>query len=309
MSRHLPDLRRRRRDQVRGDDRDRVRAAAARDRGQAPKRDEAFLIRMNPRVSSQFTGDGARVLRQLEAETSKLFYFEGTEGLPLDHFEVTLRGLGDEVAERAVPFAAATRCSSASSSRTCTTSTTRSRRSTATSSRSPAAARSSAAKVLVRIDEAGAQRRARPHRRSAGTRTSAADGRGEARWRRRAVESKPRRRGRRGGRRRSAATAEQDPTRRLDGERVSMYAIVKTGGKQYRVEKGDAARRAAARRRGRDRRARAVLVRSDDTASATGWARQRSRPRCSATSAARSCACSSSSPSAATRSRPATARS
>ena len=43
---------------------------------------------MNPRVSAQFTGDGARVLHQLEAETGKLFFFEGSEGLPLDHFEV-----------------------------------------------------------------------------------------------------------------------------------------------------------------------------------------------------------------------------
>src|SRR3954453_18335632 len=45
------------------------------------KRVEAFLIRMNPRVSAQFTGDSARVLHQLEADTGKVFFFEGTEGL------------------------------------------------------------------------------------------------------------------------------------------------------------------------------------------------------------------------------------
>jgi ribonuclease G len=68
------------------------------------KRVEAFLIRMNPRVSAQFTADGARVLRQLEAETGKLFFFEGSEGIPLDHFEVVMEGAADEIAEHAVPF-------------------------------------------------------------------------------------------------------------------------------------------------------------------------------------------------------------
>jgi ribonuclease G len=65
---------------------------------------EAFLVRMNPRVTAQFTGNGAGVLRALEAETGKLFYFEGSEGLPLDHMAVTLEGTRDEVEERAVPF-------------------------------------------------------------------------------------------------------------------------------------------------------------------------------------------------------------
>src|SRR3954463_7029474 len=70
------------------------------------KRVEAFLVRMNPRVTAQFTGDQARVLHQLEAATGKLFFFEGSEGLPLDYFEVVMEGSGDEIAERAVPFAA-----------------------------------------------------------------------------------------------------------------------------------------------------------------------------------------------------------
>jgi ribonuclease G len=69
------------------------------------KRVEAFLVRMNPRVSAQFTGDQARVLHQLEGDTGKLFFFEGSEGLPLDHFEVVMEGKADEIAERAVPFA------------------------------------------------------------------------------------------------------------------------------------------------------------------------------------------------------------
>jgi ribonuclease G len=65
---------------------------------------EAFLVQMNPRVTVQFTGHGARVLRALEAETGKYFHFEGTEGLALNHLAVTLEGSREEVEERAVPF-------------------------------------------------------------------------------------------------------------------------------------------------------------------------------------------------------------
>jgi ribonuclease G len=65
---------------------------------------EAFLVQMNPRVTVQFTGHGARVLRALEAETGKFFHFEGTEGLALNHLAVTLEGSREEVEERAVPF-------------------------------------------------------------------------------------------------------------------------------------------------------------------------------------------------------------
>jgi ribonuclease G len=65
---------------------------------------EAFLIQMNPRVSAQFTGDGARVLHELEEATGKRFHFEGSEGLPLDHFDVLMEGARQEVEERALPF-------------------------------------------------------------------------------------------------------------------------------------------------------------------------------------------------------------
>jgi ribonuclease G len=67
---------------------------------------EAFLVQMNPRVSAQFTGAGARVLHALEEETGKFFHFEGSEGLPLDHFDILLEGSRDEVQERAIPFRA-----------------------------------------------------------------------------------------------------------------------------------------------------------------------------------------------------------
>src|SRR5450755_1193792 len=65
---------------------------------------EALLIQMNPRVSAEFTGNESRVLEAIEAETGKWFHFEGSEGLPLDHFAVRLEGDRDEVLERALPF-------------------------------------------------------------------------------------------------------------------------------------------------------------------------------------------------------------
>jgi ribonuclease G len=65
---------------------------------------EAILIQMNPRVSAEFTGDGARVLHAIEEETGKWFHFEGSEGLPLEHFAVLLEGDREQVLERALPF-------------------------------------------------------------------------------------------------------------------------------------------------------------------------------------------------------------
>jgi ribonuclease G len=72
----------------------------ARERGRA----EALLVRMNPRVSSQFTANGARMLKALEEDTGKRFHFEGSEGLPLDHLDVILEGDREQVEERALPF-------------------------------------------------------------------------------------------------------------------------------------------------------------------------------------------------------------
>ena len=66
----------------------------------------AYLVRLNPRVTAQFTGNGGAALRALEAATGKLFYFEGSEGLPLDHMTITGRGTQDDIAEQAVPFSA-----------------------------------------------------------------------------------------------------------------------------------------------------------------------------------------------------------
>ncbi len=65
---------------------------------------EALLLQMNPRVSAEFTGNDARALHAIEAETGKWFHFEGSEGLPLDHFAVLLEGDRELVLERALPF-------------------------------------------------------------------------------------------------------------------------------------------------------------------------------------------------------------
>jgi ribonuclease G len=67
---------------------------------------EAYLLRINPKVSHWFTADGARELHALETETGKYFHFEGSEGLPLDHFAVTMEGTRAEIEDRAVPFRA-----------------------------------------------------------------------------------------------------------------------------------------------------------------------------------------------------------
>jgi ribonuclease G len=65
---------------------------------------EAYLVRLNSRVTAWFTADGARELQALEEDTGRYFHFTGSEGLPLDHFSVVLEGTRDEVAEQAVPF-------------------------------------------------------------------------------------------------------------------------------------------------------------------------------------------------------------
>src|SRR5213082_3026707 len=65
---------------------------------------EEILIQMNPRVSAEFTRDDGRGLRAIEDETGKWFHFEGSEGLPLEHFAVALEGERDEILERALPF-------------------------------------------------------------------------------------------------------------------------------------------------------------------------------------------------------------
>jgi ribonuclease G len=67
---------------------------------------EAYLVRLNPRVTAWFTADDARELHALEEQTRRWFHFEGSEGLPLDHFAVTMEGSRDDIEQHAVPFRA-----------------------------------------------------------------------------------------------------------------------------------------------------------------------------------------------------------
>ena len=53
---------------------------------------EAYLVRINPQVTAQFIGENARMLHNLEADTGHCFSFEGSEGLPIDHFARHARG-------------------------------------------------------------------------------------------------------------------------------------------------------------------------------------------------------------------------
>ncbi len=71
---------------------------------QPPEGPEAYLVRLNPQVTAQFIGENARMLHNLEADTRRFYSFEGSDGLPLDHFRVTLEGTRDEVLAAAVPF-------------------------------------------------------------------------------------------------------------------------------------------------------------------------------------------------------------
>ncbi|MFN2617543.1 MAG: Rne/Rng family ribonuclease [Thermoleophilaceae bacterium] len=69
-------------------------------------RPEAFLIRVHPKVAGNLVGGpgGPGPIVEIEGETGKRFHFEGSEALPIDHFEVALEGSRSEVEERALPF-------------------------------------------------------------------------------------------------------------------------------------------------------------------------------------------------------------
>jgi ribonuclease G len=70
------------------------------------QRPPAFLIRVHPSVAALLVGvqgeEGPII--EIEQETGKHFHFEGTEALPIDHFEVVAEGTREEIEERALPF-------------------------------------------------------------------------------------------------------------------------------------------------------------------------------------------------------------
>ena len=175
-------------------------------------KDEALLIQMNPRVSAEFTRDEARVLRTIEEETGKWFHFEGSEGLPLDHFAVVLEDDLKRVVERAVPFREGEEVHVEI---------------VEPHMYSPGDA---VAKVdgyiisitgggdyvgekhMVRIEEAGRTSAVASLVDAPGSVASSSNGDGDGNGSEDELESKPRRRGRRGGRRRSGAKAESAST-------------------------------------------------------------------------------------------------
>jgi ribonuclease G len=66
----------------------------------------AFLIRVHPKVASILVGEHGvpGPIAEIEEETGRHFHFEGTEALPIDHFEVVLEGTREQIEERALPF-------------------------------------------------------------------------------------------------------------------------------------------------------------------------------------------------------------
>jgi ribonuclease G len=65
---------------------------------------EAYLVQINPRVTNALLHTAGAPVRHLEAETGKVIMFEGGDGLPLEHFAVTLEGPVKQVEKRALPF-------------------------------------------------------------------------------------------------------------------------------------------------------------------------------------------------------------
>jgi ribonuclease G len=67
-------------------------------------RADAYLVQVHPRVAAILIGGGGKPLRELEVETGKLFHFQGTDGIPLDRFEILAEGSREEIEDRALPF-------------------------------------------------------------------------------------------------------------------------------------------------------------------------------------------------------------
>ena len=191
---------------------------------------EAFLLRVNPKVAAELT-DPDSGLTEFEAETGKRFHFEGGDALAIDTFELVESGSREEIEERALPFKvgeevlvkidephmynaddAVARIDSYIVSVT-------------------GGGRFVGERKLVRIEEVERGRRRSPRcwapsrptdLGAAGENGSELDS---------DAASRKRSRGRRGGRGRSRANQGSK-------DEMSMYAVVESGGKQYKVEQG-----------------------------------------------------------------------
>src|SRR5579884_2069974 len=166
---------------------------------------EALLIQMNPRVGAEFTRDDARVLKAIEDETGKVFVFEGSEGLPLEHFAVLLEGTREQVLERAVPFREGEEVHVDIVEPHMYTAGDAVAKVDGYIISVRGAGRYVGEKRLVRIEEAGRTSAVAVLLDAGGPGSADAGDAGDAGGDR--LESKPRRRGRRGGRRRSGAKA------------------------------------------------------------------------------------------------------
>ena len=94
---------------------------------------EAYLVRLNSRVTAWFTADGARELQALEEDDGPLLPLHRLRGAPARPLlDRAWRAPATRSPRRPCRSAAARRSTSTSSSRTCTTPTTRWPRSTAT---------------------------------------------------------------------------------------------------------------------------------------------------------------------------------
>ena len=171
---------------------------------------EAVLIQMNPRVSAEFTSEGARALRAVEEETGKWFHFEGSEGLPLEHFRVLLEGDREEVLERALPFREGEEVHVEIVEPHMYSPGDAVAKIDGYIIQVKGGTRYVGEKHLVRIDEVGRTAAVASLVDVAGARAGASGGDGSDTGDDE-LESKPRRRGRRGGRRRSGATADSAP--------------------------------------------------------------------------------------------------
>ena len=121
-------------DQVRGDDRDRHRPPpAAHGRRGAATTGPRPTCCASTRGSAPGSPPTARAsCTRSRTRPGRFFHFEGSEGLPLDHFAVTMEGRARRSRSTPCRSGPARRSTSTSSSRTCTTRTTALRRSTAT---------------------------------------------------------------------------------------------------------------------------------------------------------------------------------
>ncbi len=66
---------------------------------------EAYLAKINPRVTNALLHTMGNPIEHLEMETGKVIMFEGGDGLPLEHFEISYEGSAKKVEEKALPFA------------------------------------------------------------------------------------------------------------------------------------------------------------------------------------------------------------